>query len=366
MQSNFSLTASRNVVQRTLTFEPGERKLYGLPLLAQGLSFRCVEDLSIGCPELLVMAGDVHYWDSPVLAFDMAHELPTSIASVSHEVSGMEPLIGHPALPERVSGPCHIMNIARAHMRSDGQLTLAVHYQMQLPAINKLFRSLCTLLNTPSRFGVSFGVFTAVRPSPQSRGIEGYTFAESRQHFVMLSNKLPRDVLNKVQILRRCQPLVETRERGLVGNGIGRINPTYLSNKRVVLKSTNHRVRGSQAKHMLGNEAAPEGSDRMAFRAASRKAYKGIEQGGIVKVGEYCLKLPNNGRRLHRRLNDGIISENHREAETFLVARSRRVLTHLAALLYLEQLYYALHPCVKPKHTLKQSISAYFRRNTCV
>ena len=254
MQSNFSLTASRNVVQRTLTFEPGERKLYGLPLLAQGLSFRCVEDLSIGCPELLVMAGDVHYWDSPVLAFDMAHELPTSIASVSHEVSGMEPLIGHAALPERVSGSCHIMNVPRADMRADGQFRFAVNDEMQLPAINKLLRPLCAFLNAPSRFGVGFGVFTAIRPSLQSRGVESYTFAEPRQCIIMLSNKASRDIFNAMQILRRCQSLVEPRERGLVGNIIGRSNATSLSNERIVLKHPDHCVRGSQAEHVFGNE----------------------------------------------------------------------------------------------------------------
>ena len=91
----------------------------------------------------------------------------------------------------------------------------------------------------------------------------------------------------------------------------------------------------------------------MPFRAASRNAFKGIKQRSIVKVGEYCLKLPNNGRRLHRRVNDGIISGNHREAETFLVARSRRVLTHLAALLLFRTIVLRPAPLCQAKTRLK-------------
>lgn len=88
-------------------------------------------------------------------------------------------------------------------------------------------------------------------------------------------------------------------------------NSADLGNERIVFQGTDECPSRRQAKHVLGDEAMPEGSGGMSLGASAGWANQSIEESAIIQPVEKGLKLTDDRRWLNQYRNSGIINVGH-------------------------------------------------------
>ena len=311
MDSNLTSTPYRDVVQGALPLETGVDPLYAGTLAVQCLSSSRLTHLGSLSSVPFVASIGVNDGLGLVLPPNEVVEGSTRVTLIGGDVLGPELACGEPCFAEYVRCPSSIVDVASAYVSRDRQLVLSVNKQVKFPSQRGLCPPVGVLLDRPARFLVRFLGLAPVDPSFERGGVYGNPLSEAWESSVAVTYQSAGHVLDlgsRVVLGESCE---EPGEGCLVGDGVGRRDATGPSDVRVVLEGADKRCSGLQTQDVLGNQAMPEDLDGVPLGATAGRALESIQERSIVQLGEDGLEFCDNGWRLNRSADTGIINSDH-------------------------------------------------------
>ena len=298
MDSNLPKSTCRNVVKRPLSFETAKCSFDCSPLLVKGLKLSSALKLS-KFPYQSFMP-PVHLDNSRglKLVVDSTEQTSARVPLVCENILRVKSRVGSSSFCKHVGGPCYIMHIACADVRSNGQFVLRVNHEVQFPSQREFSFSMRVFLDAPLGFGVRRYWLPTIHPALERRAINGYTPTKAWKLSIMLPHQSTGYVLHlRCHVVVR-QLIQKPSEGGLVRDVVWRTNAARVSNERILFKGTYQGCGRWQTQHMFGDKTVPEGAGWMSLASTPRRAYQSHDQRLILKGIKNRLELSNDGRLL--------------------------------------------------------------------
>ena len=275
------------MIKGSLTLETRESPFDCAPLGVKGFPSWGLLNESLSCHEPLMRFVHLDNRIRTKLSPNQTEQWPTRVSLVCHNPSGRERRweanMGEPSFGQKIRGPLGIVYISWGNIGCNGKFIFCVNHKMQLPSQHKLRPPMGVLFHRPASFGVRRLRLPTIHPSLQSGAVYRHSFSKSRQLRVVFAYQSTGDIHHFSGHVVAREPEQETGERGLMGDIVGRRDTTYLSNKRIVFKSSDKCRRGRKAKNILGYEAVLKGSHRMSLWASANRAYQSSNARVIVE-----------------------------------------------------------------------------------
>ncbi len=313
VESDLPQASNRDAVEGALALQPRESPFDSPSLIVQGFPFGSSHLFTKLCREFAMSTVNLNDRLGTEFSADTANQFIGAITSICEDETRIESGIDKVGFTEYIICPQNIMSIASTYISGNRNLGLTIHAQMEFKGPRELLPAMCTFLDRPSRIGIRFDMLAPITPCPQSRAVYRHSFPKSRNIFVTPSCERPRNVFDKVKVFPIAQLREESAEGCLMGNGIGRSNPTHSSDEWVIGKRPYKSRCRWNTEDIFGNEALPEGSNRVSRGTAPSRAYEGLNEGVVVQSVKDGLKLFDDGRYLDARTGRVIISSTEGE-----------------------------------------------------
>ena len=318
MCRNLAPSPYSDVVQRPLAFEARECSFHRWPLGKQRLPRRGLLQLTELRHEFLVTLVYLDDRPSCKLLPDQLLERSARISLVCHNVPGTKARVSEAGFRQQIRCSLSVMDIAGADIGRDGQFVFSVNNEVQFPPKDKLSLAMGVLLDRPSGLSVGMLGLPTIDPALQGAAVHCDPLSKPWQLSVVPAYQRAADVLDQGQVLRAGEFLKEPREGRFVGDVLGPRDATGFSNVGIVDQGPYQGSGRLQAHHVLGNETVPQNFYRVPLGASTSGAYESRKERGVVQLGEDIAEFLNDGWRLNRCANDGIINGDQREVSPFL------------------------------------------------
>ena len=258
-----------DMVQRTLTFEPGVRTFNSSPLLFEA-PVACKSGLAAFlCQHMDRGGGDVDNGVGIVLASYQMEHGSGRIALVRNNEARVKTRDLSTSFSQHIGCSLRIINIPCAYIGGNRHFRLAVYQEVQLPTVGIFFGTLRTLLDRPAGVWISLRLLSPIAPSFQGRAVQRHALTESRQFGIVPPHKATRHVLESRQDLGTGKPLEKAAERSLVGDVQDGLNAYRSCDVGVPVEHAEELSGRGETQVVFDDEAMPQHPGRVALRASA-------------------------------------------------------------------------------------------------